>query len=143
MSRISIAVLITTVMLLTPIFAQAQLAKLTVTVNGLNPTTGSVEVSVFNAEETFMQSPFLQQSQAVDENEQLEFEFAGLLDGDYAIVVVHDENDNGLLDTGFLGFGGESFAYSNDATSFLGRPSFESAKVSVGETDLTIEINLD
>ena len=143
MKRISMTTLVTALLLLMPFIAEAQLATLAITVHGLEPATGSVEVSVFDSEESFMKTPFLQQSQPVEENEELYFEFVGLVDGDYAVVVVHDENDNGLLDTGFLGFGGESFGYSNDVAPFLGRPSFDSAKVNIGETDLSIEINLD
>jgi uncharacterized protein (DUF2141 family) len=126
-----------------PLLAEAQLASLKVTVAGLNPAEGTVEVSLFNSEETYMQTPLVQQSLAVDGKEELTFEFAGLLEGDYAVVVVHDENDNGVLDTGFLGFGGESYAFSNNATTFLGRPSFESAHIVVGKDDVETVIDLD
>jgi uncharacterized protein (DUF2141 family) len=57
------------------------------------------------------------------------------------VVVVHDENANGKLDTGWLGFGGESYAYSNDARPLFGRPSFDEAKFGVGTaTRITISL---
>jgi len=136
-------ILILGMLMLTPFMAEAQLAKLTVTVRGLDPATGTVEISLFNSAESFMKEPFLQKSQKVDGKEEVTVEFAGLIDGDYAVVVVHDENDNGVLDTGFLGFGGESYGFSNDASSWLGRPSFEAARFTVGTEDLEIQIDLD
>ena len=131
------------VLLLLPMLAEAQLALLTVKVDGLEPATGAVEVSLFNSADSFMKTPFLQQSKPVDGNEDIAIEFAGLLDGDYAIVVVHDENDNGVLDTGFLGLGGESYGYSNNASTWLGRPKFEAARFTIGVDDLEMAINLD
>ena len=59
------------------------------------------------------------------------------------MVVVHDANGNQKLDNGFLGFGAESFAYSNGATNPLfGRASFGDAKFEVNES-MEIEISLD
>jgi uncharacterized protein (DUF2141 family) len=126
-----------------PALAHAQLAKLTVVVSGIEPSTGTVEVSVFNTTETFMQKPLLQNSANADGRSEATFEFAGLLEGSYAVVVVHDANDNGVLDTGFLGVGGEHYAYSNDASSWLGRPGFEAASFSVGKEDVEILIGLE
>jgi uncharacterized protein (DUF2141 family) len=45
-----------------PALAHAQLARLTVVVSGIDPSTGTVEVSVFNTAESFMQKPLLQNS---------------------------------------------------------------------------------
>ncbi len=130
-------------LMLMPLLAQAQLYRLTVTVHDLVPATGTLEVSLFNSAETFMHQPFLQRSEPVAGKEQITVEFAGLLEGEYAVVAVHDENGNGALDTGFLGFGGENFAYSNDAATWLGRPNFEAARFTLGADDLAIEIHLD
>lgn len=46
-----------------------------------------------------------------------------LPDGTYAVAVVHDTNNNGLLDTNFLGMPKEGYALSGS------RPSFERSKV--------------
>jgi uncharacterized protein (DUF2141 family) len=130
-------------LLLMPVMAKAELAKLTVTVRGLVPATGTVEISVFNSAESFLHKPVLQKSEPVDGKGEITAEFSGMVEGDYAVVAVHDENDNGVLDTGFLGFGGESFGYSNDAFSWLGRPSFDAARFAVGAKDQDIVIVLD
>jgi uncharacterized protein (DUF2141 family) len=58
------------------------------------------------------------------------------------VVAVHDENDNGAFDSGFLGFGGESLGYSNNVRPFLGRPDFDDVKLSIGPGQTEIEISL-
>ena len=62
--------------------------------------------------------------------------------GRYAVVAVHDENENGKLDNGLLGFGGEGYGFSNGVRPLLGWPAFDAAAVTV-ESDMTIEIELD
>lgn len=90
-----------------------------------------------------MKAPLLQQTHAVDGETRLEFQFAGLVDGSYGVVVVHDENDNGVYDAGFLGFGGEGLGYSNDARPWLGRPSYDAVRFDVGADDLEILIQVE
>ena len=141
MMRSRFALLATLILL--PALAHAELTKLTVVVSGIEPSTGTVEVSVFNSAETLMQKPVLQKPRKVDGHTETTFVFAGMLEGNYAVVVVHDENGNGVLDSGFLGFGGENFAYSNDARSWLGRPSFEDASFTVSTDDVEILIGLE
>ena len=140
MRKICVALLGT--LMLVPLLAEAQLPHLTVTVRGLKPTTGTIEVSVFNSADGFLKKPVVQKSKPVDGQAEIAVKFAGLSNGDYAVVVVHDANGNGVLDTGFLGFGGEQYGYSNDASSWLGRPSFNQARITIGEEDKEIVINL-
>ena len=130
-------------LMLMPLLAEAQLAHLNVTVRGLKPATGTIEVSVFNSAETFMKRPVVQRSKQLNGEAEVTVKFAGLSNGDYAVVVVHDANGNGVLDTGFLGFGGEQYGYSNDASSWWGRPGFKQASFSLGAEDKDIVVNLD
>ena len=131
------------VLLMLPGVAQAQLATLTIRLQGLDPTSGSVEVSLFNSEETFMKKPMVQQAKEVNGNAELVFEFAGVLEGRYAAVAVHDENSNGVLDNGFLGIGGESYGFSNDSGPWVGHPSFDAASFEVGKENLEITFQVD
>lgn len=48
-------------------------------------------------------------------------------DGDYAMTLIHDENDNGELDKSFLGVPTEGFGFSNNPQILFGPPSFEKA----------------
>jgi len=119
-----------------------RLPRLTVKVAGLAPETGSVEVSLFNSAETFMLEPFFQESGVPDKDGNVEVLFLNVFEGEYGVVVVHDENANSLYDAGFLGFGAEPVGYSNDAAPWLGRPSFEDVSFDVQES-MEISINMN
>ena len=123
--------------------AHAQLPSVKLIVTGADPATGTIEASLFNSAETYLVEPELQQSGEVSEDGTFEAEFAGLLEGEYAIVIVHDANGNGVYDAGLFGFGGESVGFSNDASSWLGRPDFEDARFTVEEAGQTVTISLD
>jgi uncharacterized protein (DUF2141 family) len=126
-----------------PSLAWADLPSLTVHVSGAEPASGTVEVTVFDSPETFLTKAYPQRSGAVSEDGRFTANFSALPEGDYAVVVVHDANDNKKLDSGILGFGAEAFAYSNGASNPLfGRASFEDARIEVNG-DLEIEITLD
>jgi uncharacterized protein (DUF2141 family) len=135
--------LIALVAALLPIAASAELPSIKLTVSGADPATGTIEATLFNSTEDFLMEAFLQESGEVAEDGSFSAEFVGLAAGEYAIVVVHDANDNGVYDAGMFGFGGESVAYSNDASSWLGRPGFDDAKFTVDEGGQTIHISLD
>jgi uncharacterized protein (DUF2141 family) len=120
----------------------AQLADVTIRVVGAETREGTVEVSLFDSAESFMREPYLQLSGAVAEDGAYEATFTALPAGEYAAVAVHDENDNGKLDNGLLGFGGERFGFSNGVRPMLGWPDFEAAAFSVID-DTRIVIELD
>ena len=57
--------------------------------------------------------------------------FKQLPPGDYAIIVFHDENDNGLLDKGTFGVPVEGYGFSNDAKGFFSAPSWGAAGITI------------
>jgi uncharacterized protein (DUF2141 family) len=69
-------------------------------------------------------------------------DFEGLPSGTYALVVLHDENMNGRIDTNWLGVPKEGYGFSNDAKAAVRAPSFTDAGfVYDGKTlDLTITL---
>lgn len=54
-------------------------------------------------------------------------DFRDIPPGTYALVVVHDENRNGELDTNWLGIPKESYGFSSDASASLAAPAFSAA----------------
>jgi uncharacterized protein (DUF2141 family) len=60
--------------------------------------------------------------------------FGGLASGKYAVRVFQDENDNGKLDTGFMGIPKEKWGVSNNIKPLFSGPKFE---------DMIFEINAD
>lgn len=128
---------------LCPLMASAEVTTLDVAVSGADPATGTIEISVFASAEEFLKDSKFQKQCKPSEEGSCSVNFLMSIPGDYAVVVVHDANDNQKLDNGFLGFGAESFAYSNDASNPLfGRANFDDAKIAVSG-DTRIEIVLD
>ena len=114
---------------------------LVVRIAGALPATGTVEISLFKNDEFYLKQPYLQNSGPLREDGTFNALFNELAEGEYAVVVVHDANDNQKLDTGFLGFGGESYAYSQNVQPWFGRPDFEDIAVTVsGSTQIEISL---
>lgn len=133
----------TVVVALIPLQALAEVTTLDVKVTGADPATGTIEVTVFKTAEDFLKEKHLQKQCMPSKEGSCSVNFLMSMPGEYAVVVVHDANDNKKLDNGFLGFGAEAYAYSNDASNPLfGRASFDDAKISVSG-DTRIEISLD
>lgn len=118
-------------------------SALIVNITGAEPPTGTVEISLFRSADDFLKTMTNQTRCTPDESGRCSVTFHILEEGDFALVAVHDANDNNKLDNGFLGFGGERFGYSNDARNPLfGRASFDDAKITVSEP-MEITIKLD
>jgi uncharacterized protein (DUF2141 family) len=68
--------------------------------------------------------------------------FTNLKPDAYAVIVFHDENDNGKLDENSWGIPTEGYGFSNDAEGFLGAPAFKTAAVMLDHNDKAITITL-
>lgn len=62
--------------------------------------------------------------------------------GTYAVKVFHDVNDNGKLDTNWMGIPNEPYGFSNDAAGTFGPPGFKDASFVVGAVRTSIRINM-
>ncbi|UJR85685.1 DUF2141 domain-containing protein [Sandaracinus amylolyticus] len=62
--------------------------------------------------------------------------------GRYAIGVMHDEDNDGHFDTGFLGIPSEGYGFSRDARGTLGPPSFDSASFEYVGGVLTVPVTM-
>lgn len=129
--------------LILPATLWAEMSSLNIVVTGLEPSTGTVELSLFNSEESFMKEPLFQKNGRPDENGEFTWNMLAITEGEYALVVVHDANDNGKLDRGFLGFGGESYGFSNNVSPWFGWPEFSEAAFTVEPPGVEMVINLD
>ena len=129
--------------ILLPSLCWSALPDLAVHVINAKTASGTIEVSLFNSSESFLKQVHLQQAGTADENGELTVVFAALDEGEYAVVVVHDENGNEKYDSGILGFGSEGLGYSNNVRPWFSRPEFEEVKFSVESESREIEISLD
>jgi uncharacterized protein (DUF2141 family) len=69
--------------------------------------------------------------------------FSSVMPDVYALSAIHDENDNGRLDTNFLGIPTESWCTSRDAKAFFGPPSFDDAKFRYAGSVLRLRSSLE
>ena len=114
--------------------------QLTVDITEIKEIGGSMMVAVYNTAEAWNGGPPVASTRDSVTGETVRVIFANLEAGDYAVMLFHDANSNGELDSNMLGIPSEGYGFSNNVGRF-GKPDFEEAMFTVtGET--AIEINL-
>jgi uncharacterized protein (DUF2141 family) len=118
---------------------------LVIEIEGLRTAAGQVNVSLFGGPDGFPQD-----TSAVVESETVQLtgtralvvRFENLRYGDYAIAILHDENGNGVMDTGFLGIPSEGFGFSNNPRTGFGAPSFETCKFRLDRPEVALQLQI-
>lgn len=118
-------------------------ADLTIRVVGLRSGAGDVHYAVYDKAEGFptYEGRIAKGHVPADVGGTV-MRVTGLKPGTYAVAVFHDENRNGTFDRGFLGIPLEDYGFSNNASGFLGPPSFEAAAFALDEPQTQIVIDL-
>lgn len=101
-----------------------------VKVTNLKSDKGKVFIALYNSQDAFLKSECKSAIVSI-ENNISNYTFKNLPQGTYAISLFHDENDNGEMDTNFLGIPNEHYGASNNAKGFMGPPKWEDAKFEV------------
>lgn len=126
------------ILALTSVIAQGSIE---VTVKNIKEAKGSIRVGLFDKEENFLEKP-IEGKVVKASNGDVTVVFEGLAPGNYAISIIHDENDNGELDSNMMGIPKEGFAFGNNAMGMFGPPDFDKAKISVNGQKVKQEITL-
>jgi uncharacterized protein (DUF2141 family) len=115
---------------------------ITVQINNLKNDNGFVLLGLHN-QETFIntETPALNRIQGKIKNGKIKVVFKNVLEGVYAIMVVHDENANNKMDFELNGMPKEAYGMSNNNMSY-GPPVFEDAKFKVTDKNLELEIRM-
>lgn len=119
-------------------YSQDEGQTITVTVNNITNNNGKVIFGLHN-EDTFMKAEALQSAESLIENGEVKVTFNGIKPGTYAIMVLHDENENYRMDFHDNGMPKENYAMSNNPLSY-GPPQFLDAKFEVAQEDLEMLI---
>ena len=110
---------------------------LVVTVEGLRSHKGVVAVNVFKGEKGFPGDDSRAHAKQIvpitEGAKTVTLRFANLPPGDFAVVLLHDENQNGKMDTGIFGIPREGFGASNNPKVRTGPPRFSDASFVVAE----------
>jgi uncharacterized protein (DUF2141 family) len=115
--------------------------RINVVITNVKSANGSIRVGLFNSERDFLEKAIAGKVVKVS-GTKVVVSFDGLIDGEYAVSVYHDENENSELDTNIMGIPREGFAFGNNAMGTFGPPSFEKAKVKVEGKTVHQEIAL-
>ena len=104
--------------------------KLIVEVTDLENNNGTLVLDVFKSEKGFPMATenAIKRLTVKPANGKGRFVIENLPKGIYAFAVVHDENENGKLDTNMLGIPKEGACTSKNAKGFLSPPDFEDAR---------------
>jgi len=136
-------------MLMLPSFAVLSLfaaavnaGELTVTITDIRESQGTLLISVVDSDAGWnnQAKPVAAQKMAAAKGE-MTFKFGNLPAGRYAVQVMHDQNDNGKLDSNFLGIPSEGYGFSNNP-NVMRKAHFDEARFEVGAEAKAITIRL-
>ena len=109
--------------------AMAQI-RLEVIVKNIKEEKGTIRVGLFTSEKDFLKAA--SEGKIVKAvGKEIIVVFEDLKPGDYAVSIIHDENENGELDSNIMGIPREGFAFGNNAMGTFGPPAFDKAKITL------------
>lgn len=118
--------------------------SLTVTVNELQNSTGVVQFSLYNKDGTIPDEhyeSYYKQLTAKINAEKSTVTFVGVPKGDYAVNILHDEDEDGEIDKGWI-LPVEGIGFSNiESINPMNRPNFKKAKFEL-KTNKTIAVKV-
>ena len=118
-------------------------ARIIVTIVGFESAAGQARVALWDSAEGYPTDGNYVVAVSVDiQGGTARLEFADIAAGDYALSVFHDQNDDGELDTGFMGRPKEPIGASNDARGRFGPPKYKDARFEVDQAVVELTINL-
>ncbi len=121
-------------------FAYSQSHPLTIVVEGAETDKGKVFIALSPDESDYKKKNNAYKEAKVDVSNGVARHTFDLPAGTYAIKVFHDENNNGELDTNFIGIPKEGVGFSNNP-SLTGMPSFQKVSFQLnGEKTVKIEL---
>ena len=128
-------------LLLCSLFINAQASEgttITVTINNITSDKGKV-IMALHTEETFMKTKGVQSLDSEVQDGKVTLVFKNVTPGKYAILAIHDLNDNKKMDFEPSGMPIESYGMSGNEM-LMGPPTFEDAVFEV--TDKPIEMSI-
>ncbi len=111
---------------------------ITVTIDNVKNNNGHVLLGLHSAE-TFMKGKGIQNAKSEIIEGKIKATFTNVPKGTYAIMTMHDENDNEQMDFETNGMPKESYGMSNNTMSF-GPPEFSESKIEVDNKNLEFNI---
>lgn len=126
--------------------ANTAMAPLTLEISPFGTTVGRVFISIYSSPQTFLSPDKFRYHELnvsesiVDGKVSTTFE---LPVGEYAVAVYHDNNDNGKMDTNFIGIPNEPSGMSNGHVPKFGPPRYDASKFQLPAEGLVEVIHLN
>jgi uncharacterized protein (DUF2141 family) len=124
--KLNFTLSILAMLLLTNTIHTCAQGSLEVTIVNIKEAKGNIRLGLFCNAETFLKETVVGKVVKATEGKMV-VTFEDVKAGEYAISLIHDENENAELDTNVLGIPTEGFAFGNNAMGMFGPPSFEEA----------------
>lgn len=112
--------------------------NITVTIDNVTSDKGKVLMSLHTSE-TFMKGKGIMDAETEIKDGKVTITFENVLPGEYAILAMHDANDNKRMDFQENGMPTESFGMSNNVM-VMGPPQYDDAKFKVDGENLELNI---
>ena len=121
-----------------------QTGDLTITVTSLANSNGQIRAALYNRAEGFPMdnSKIYKTVSIAAEKPRTVLVFKDVPFGTYAVAVLHDENENGEMDSNVFGYPQEGYGVSNNQIPSFSAPSFEDARFELQEKNQKLLINL-
>ncbi len=124
--------------------SQSRTAKLTIVVEQVRNSVGVVGVLIFGSPNGWPEDvgAAIRRKAVPAHAGVTSLDFDDLAHGEYAVVVLHDENENMKLDKNFLGIPKEGWGMSNNPKAHSHAPKFTQAQFTFARnTNLHIQLN--
>ncbi|MDT0293739.1 DUF2141 domain-containing protein [Mesonia ostreae] len=116
--------------------------ELDLEITGIKKDAGFIEVGIYNSEEYFLEEGKSFKTYKIPvKNKKASIRISDLPQGNYAITLYHDENEDGKCNMNFLGIPKEPYAFSNNFKPKFSAPSFEDCVFNLKE-NLSLDIKL-
>jgi uncharacterized protein (DUF2141 family) len=116
--------------------------KIHVKIQGIEHENGTLYVGLFTEDDKFLKEATWNKSMIVGNEKTFQVSFENIPLGTYAVSVYHDLDDNGQLDTNFIGIPSEPVGFSNDHQPKMGPPKFKGAKFSLSGNEMDLTVNM-
>jgi uncharacterized protein (DUF2141 family) len=116
-------------------------STLVVNIKDIKNNNGDILIGLYDSTSNFPRKVATGKVVKVTDKE-MQITFADIKPGNYAVSVLHDENQNKDLDTNKLGIPKEGYGFSNNVMGVMGPPSFRKARFNVPAGDSAISIKM-
>jgi uncharacterized protein (DUF2141 family) len=124
--------------------SKSNTGTLNITIENVSNKEGTIRVLLFEENKGFPDKPenaLLSRNVEIS-NMPVIFEMKDVPYGEYALSILHDENNNRKMDTNFLKIPQEGYGFSNNASARFSAPDFEEAAFKLESESKSMKIKL-